>query len=124
MSKVRVSATAEQIEARSTEEGDRARWAELCKMRKADLCALYRRSGYMWSAHPPEKWLKEEVASAVRDSERRDEARAAGHAEQCDRVKHTHIPAARVVCNCARANTDSEVGRCDQTGTLGAERES
>lgn len=45
------------------------RGRELDKMRKADLCAMYRRMGYLWSPHPPEKWRKDEVVNSIVDLE-------------------------------------------------------
>lgn len=38
-------------------------------MRKAELCALYRKLGGLGGIHPPEKWTKEEVVNAVADIE-------------------------------------------------------
>lgn len=41
----------------------------LHKMRKAELCALYRKLGGLGGIHPPEKWTKEEVVNSVADIE-------------------------------------------------------
>jgi hypothetical protein len=45
------------------------RGRELNKMRKAELCALYRRMGHIWSANPLETWRKDEVISGIVDLE-------------------------------------------------------
>ena len=45
------------------------RGRELNKMRKAELCALYRRVGHVWSANPLESWRKDEIISGIVDLE-------------------------------------------------------
>lgn len=45
------------------------RGRELNKMRKADLCALYRRLGGLGGIHPPEKWRKDEVITSITEME-------------------------------------------------------
>jgi hypothetical protein len=48
-------------------------------MQKAQLCALYRKLGHVWSARPLEKWTKEEIVSGILEiefAEERKEARA------------------------------------------------
>ena len=41
------------------------RGQELNRMRKADLCALYRRMGHVWSANPLESWRKDEIIAGI-----------------------------------------------------------
>jgi hypothetical protein len=45
------------------------RGGELNKMRKAELCALYRRLGHVWSANPLESWRKDEIINGIADLE-------------------------------------------------------
>jgi hypothetical protein len=45
------------------------RSSELGKLRKGELCALYRRMGYIWSANPLESWRKDEVVNGIVDLE-------------------------------------------------------
>lgn len=45
------------------------RGAELLKLRKADLCAMYRRLGGLGGKYPPELWRKDEVVSSIIDIE-------------------------------------------------------
>lgn len=55
------------------------RWRELSKMKKPALCALYRQLGHVWSAHPLEKWAKEEIIGSILEiefKEQRAEQRA------------------------------------------------
>jgi hypothetical protein len=47
----------------------RRRGAELGKLRKAELCALYRRLGGMGGIHPPESWRKDEVITSITEIE-------------------------------------------------------
>lgn len=52
------------------------RYRVLNKMRKAELCALYRKLGHVWSAHPIETWRKDEVVSGILEIEFREERAA------------------------------------------------
>ena len=55
------------------------RGRELNRMRKAELCALYRRLGHVWSANPLESWRKDEIVNGIIDVEWRalpDEVKA------------------------------------------------
>lgn len=45
------------------------RGQELNRMRKGELCALYRRLGHVWSANPLESWRKDEIVSGIVDLE-------------------------------------------------------
>ena len=45
------------------------RGRELNRMRKTELCALYRRLGGLGGIRPPEKWRKDEVVSSIVDIE-------------------------------------------------------
>jgi hypothetical protein len=45
------------------------RGGELNKMRKAELCTLYRRLGHVWSANPLESWRKDEIINGIADLE-------------------------------------------------------
>lgn len=40
-------------------------YKELRRHTKAELCRMAREGGLVWSAHPPEKWTKEEVMNHV-----------------------------------------------------------
>lgn len=45
------------------------RGRELDKMRKGELCAMYRQLGGLGGVHPPERWRKDEVVSSIVDIE-------------------------------------------------------
>ncbi len=45
------------------------RGLELGKIRKAQLCTMYRQLGGLGGIHPPEKWRKDEVISSIVDME-------------------------------------------------------
>lgn len=45
------------------------RGRELNKMRKTELCALYRRMGHVWGANPLETWRKDEIVNGIVDLE-------------------------------------------------------
>jgi len=45
------------------------RGRQLHQMRKSALCALYRQLGGLGGIHPPEKWTKDEVVTAVAEIE-------------------------------------------------------
>lgn len=45
------------------------RGRELNRMRKGELCALYRRMGHVWSANPLESWRKDEIVNGIVDLE-------------------------------------------------------
>ncbi|MEV6841000.1 hypothetical protein AB0N17_42100 [Streptomyces sp. NPDC051133] len=63
-------------------EEETKRWRELSKMNRAQLCALYRQLGHVWSARPLEKWTKEEIVSGILEIEFRDQrAEARAHFE-------------------------------------------
>lgn len=55
--------------AETQQEHRQRRSRELNKLRKAELCALYRRMGGLGGIHPPEKWRKDEVLSSIIEME-------------------------------------------------------